>query len=163
MCTCMYGWEQRHRVWQRAKHLPPWVVAHREGPGLDGPCIVFEEPPGHAGWITQRRHSDALTENLLLNRRRAETKAEKYQYTMSYEYSVQLNFYAHTVFPRWVQSSSSNSRRTVRAHSSLQALCSTLPNTTHLRTNLKFPMSWKHINGNELAFNRVGLKLRKNI
>ncbi len=78
-CTCMYGWEQLHRVWPRTKHLPPSVVTHREGPKLDGPCTVSGEPSGHAGWTTLRHWSDVLTGNLPLNGRRAETKTETYK------------------------------------------------------------------------------------
>lgn len=143
MCTCMYGWEQLHRVWPRARHLPPSAVAHKEGPGLGAPCIVFGEPSDHAGWIALTHRLDVLTGSPPLNGRRAETKTrDKSNTFLLYEYSMYLNCSSCTVFPRWVQSSSSSSSRTVRAHSSLQALCSTLPIITHLRTNLRVPSSW---------------------
>lgn len=139
----MHGWEQLPRVWLRTKHTPPSVAAHRWGPRLGGACRVFGEPSGHAGWTALTARSDVATGSPPLNGRRAgrKTQACEIHFVLRNPWSSWTLPY-RTTFPRWVQSSSNNSSRAVRAHSSLQALCSTLPNTTDLRANLNVPSSW---------------------
>lgn len=47
----------------------------------------------------------------------------------------------HTVIPRWMQTIDSDINKAVSAQSFLQDLCSTWPNSVHLRMNLNVPSS----------------------
>lgn len=152
----MYGWEQLHRVWLRAKQLLPSVVTHREGPGLDGPCIVFGEPSGHVGWTAPRRRSDALTRNLPLNGRRAKTTAEAYQIHFLFT-NVRFSWTFPLVpcFPgecRAPAATSVGQSETTAPSRLSAALCLTPPISAQTSRS---PAAGTHRNENDLTFKRM--------
>lgn len=140
--TCMFEWEQLRRVWLGATQLHLSAVTHREAPGKGGSCRVPGEPHSHEEWTARRRWPGVVMKNLPLNERRAITGRDILNISPLWQCSTRLNITHHTILPRWMQITSSNISRTITAQSPLLALCSTLLNTTHLRTNLNAPSSW---------------------